>query len=102
MTAIFILNGSILADPVNITISDTEGLPADVSFNPDQWDPAWATGNSPPITAKISNITGYGVGNVDFSSIRLNGAVSIITGSNKIIDDDLYVQFERALDSEPW
>jgi hypothetical protein len=77
-----------------------------ISFNPDSWDIAWKTvkGNSPPISAKISDIhagtatytTPYTVDNVDVSTIRLNGFVRIIPGSERIVDDALYVQFNRA------
>ncbi len=92
----FSWNGSILAKEVKINISATPGNKAEVGFNPDQWDPAWADGNSPPISVMIRNIASHTVYQVDVLSIRLNGTVPIIIGSEMIIGDALYVQFERA------
>ena len=83
-------------EDVTIGTSTFERTTADISFNPDQWDVAWATGNSPVISAKISNIAAHDVGSVDLSSIRLNGSVPIISGSNIIEDGALYVQFDRS------
>ena len=54
--------GAVASSEIPITIGQptTSGkTTADVSFNPDQWDVAWAFGNSPPISAKISNIEGH-------------------------------------------
>jgi hypothetical protein len=93
--------GSVASNPIPIEVGTptTSGkTTADVSFNPDQWDEAWATGNSPPISAKISNIEGHSVGEVNVGSIRLNGTVPIIPASNKIVGEGaqavLYVQFD--------
>jgi hypothetical protein len=92
--------------PATQIISGNAVGKASISFNPDAWDIAWATGkgNSPPISAKISDIhtdtagytTPYKVNSVDVSSIRLNGLVPIIHGSDRIVDETLYVQFDRA------
>jgi len=76
------------------TVVDRVG--ADISFNPDHWDVAWATGNSPTISAKISNIHEHTVDQVDTNTtIFLNGDVENV---GWIIDDtELYVKFDRAL-----
>jgi hypothetical protein len=88
--------------PIIIGSSTYNRLSADVGFNPDQWDAAWATGNSPPIKARISNIENHVIDDSTItdavvSSIRLNGSLPIIPGSNTIVDGALYVQFDRAL-----
>ena len=84
-----------------ITIFGDPNTTANVSFNPNDWDVAWANGNSPPISVKISNIEGHTVYNEgDFSSIILKGPngsaeVGIIPGSKRSTDTALYVQFDR-------
>ncbi len=85
--------------PLTVTISGSavDVVDADISFNPDKWDAAWATGNSPPISAKISNVEGHSdLTSVDLDTIRLNGEVEIIPGSDVIFDGSLYVQFDRS------
>ena len=97
-----IWTGTVAAIPKEIRIGTAtyDRVSADVSFNPDQWDAAWATGNSPPITLKISNIDDHDVSTEItsdvLSSIRLNGILPILSGSDEIIDNALYVQFDRA------
>jgi hypothetical protein len=81
---------------INIGTSTYNRITADVSFNPDQWEAAWATGNSPPITARISNIDTSVITSDDVNSIRLNGSLEILPRSNQIVEGALYVQFDRA------
>ena len=82
---------------INIGTSTINRVTADVSFNPDQWEASWATGNSPPITARI-NISGFdftGITGTDIETILLNGSkVPIIF--YEVIDSSLYIQFDRA------
>lgn len=95
-----IWTGTVASGVETVTISETppiKRVTADVSFNPDQWEAAWATGNSPPIIARISNIANSGVGSIGISTIRLNGSLPILPGSDTIVGDALYVQFDRAL-----
>ena len=94
--------GEIASNAVNATMGAIyQRTTADVSFNPDRWDEAWATGNSPPISVKISNIVNdnngnFDVGLVDLSSITINGSsVEIIPASNIIVDGALYFQIDR-------
>ena len=84
---------------ITIGTSTYNRVTADVSFNPDQWNAAWATGgHSPPITARISNIDpNFAINDIVVSSIRLNGSVQILPGSNTIVEGALYVQFDRDL-----
>ena len=93
-----IWSGTVASVAEEVTVGETtyERQTADVSFNPDQWDVSWADANSPPITARISNIGDYSLGDVDTTSILLNGRVPIVPGSNTTIDDALYVQFDRS------
>ena len=80
---------------VEIAGDEVSSLSASVSFNPDHWDVAWATGSSPPISAKISDIEGgIDVGSIQTETIRLNGTVPI--ESAMISGDALYVRFPRA------
>ncbi|MFC1788407.1 thrombospondin type 3 repeat-containing protein [Thermodesulfobacteriota bacterium] len=106
------LVGTIISDPTTVVTHEITGdavvrSTASISFNPNSWDKAWAMGNSPPISAKISNIyydnkddffppTLYSVNDVDVDSIRLNGSVPIIPDSARTVGDDLYVWFDRA------
>ena len=68
---------------------------ASVSFNPSTWDVAWATENSPLISAKIE-VTGYSLTPENTTGIFLNGEVPI-TGTPVANGDALYVQFDRSL-----
>jgi hypothetical protein len=79
-----------------------EGTPvmrrtASVSFAPAVWDMAWATENSPTISAQISNIEGHEVTDVNPSTILLNGTEAIIAGSTNFTNGVLTVQFDRSL-----
>jgi hypothetical protein len=80
---------------IGVPVTSVEAS-ADISFNPENWGVDWATENSPDISAKISNIEGYAVSDVDVSSILLNGTLGIIPESGKIVDNALYVQFDRS------
>ena len=84
-------------DTVTIEGTAVEKKTADISFDPAQWDEAWASGNSPPITAQISNIEVYDVDEVDPSTILLNGTVEIIPESDIVANGVLTVQFDRSL-----
>jgi hypothetical protein len=91
--------GAVASGEQTITVDSAttySRVSADVSFDPEVWDAAWAMENSPTILAKISNIDGHEVNGVDVSSIKLNGTVSIVTGSNSIVNGELNVQFDRS------
>ena len=95
-----IWTGTVASDPQEITLGSSQynSVAADVSFNPDQWDPAWATGNSPLITARITNIDGHGIGEITdavVQTIRLNGTVAPTSYQGE--SDGYYIQFDRAL-----
>ena len=91
--------GQIASDILYLNVASAVTTTVDVSFNPDQWDVAWALENSPTISVKISNIVGdYNVGEIDVSSIKLNGTVEY-TPDSIIKDMDngaLYVKFDRS------
>ena len=79
-----------------ITIQGTaiEQVTAHIVFDPAQWLTQWAIEGGPPISARISNIEGHSVSEVDPATIRLNGTVRIINGSAVISNDVLTVQFD--------
>jgi hypothetical protein len=87
-------------DKKSVTVEGTpEGTPVQkdqttILFAPAVWDTQWASACSPPITAKISNIEGHSVKEVDPSTIQLNGKALIISGSNKILNGVLFVKFD--------
>jgi hypothetical protein len=66
---------------------------AQIVFSPAQWDVAWASSSGPPITASISNVTGHAISDINPSTIKLNGKVPIIAGSDTIQSGVLRVQF---------
>jgi len=90
--------GAVSSPKTTITIAGTaiEQVTADITFVPAQWLTQWALEeNGPSISAKISNIKGHSVSEVDPSTIRLNGTVPIINGSAVVDNDVLTVQFNR-------
>jgi hypothetical protein len=91
-------NGAVKSDPKTISIKGTpvDMKTADVIFDPDTWVTGWVVGGGPDISAHISNIQDYSVSNVDVPTIRLNGGVSIISGSDSIAGGVLTVQFNAS------
>jgi streptogramin lyase len=72
-------------------------LPAEIVFDPQQWDVAWAASGGPAITAQISSPDGsFDVNNINPSSVKLNGTVPIRSGSNTIQNGVLTVQFDAS------
>ncbi len=71
---------------------------AQIVFNPSGWLPSWAS-TPGTVSALISHIDGHPVSDVDPSTIRLNGTVPIIVGSNSIdaTGTILTVSFDRML-----
>jgi hypothetical protein len=67
---------------------------ATCAFDPTQWNAAWAFVDGPPVTARISDIQGRSVNDIDVGSIRLNGSVPIIAGSSSISGGFLSVRFD--------
>ena len=92
----YLWTGAVSSTSGTVEIAGEEAPSAIVSFNPDHWDVAWATGSSPPISAKISIEGVTDLQSVQTETILLNGTVPIIDGSNTIVDGALYVQFQRA------
>jgi len=89
--------GASSSTETTITIEGTaieERVTADIIFDPAQWLTQWALEGGPPISARISNIEGHSVSEVDPATIRLNGTVRIINGSDVIKDDVLMVKFD--------
>ena len=95
-----IWSGTVAAVAEKVTITETtyERKTADVSFNPDQWDVAWATGSGLPLTAGIRNVEGHSIEELlaVASTILLNGTEHILPGSATVDGDTLYVQFDRS------
>ncbi len=58
---------------------------ARVQFDPDTWDLGWTTGSSPRVRVQI---TGIDVKGVDSASVRLNGSVPILTGTESGMQGD--------------
>ena len=80
---------------------DISGTPvaqktADISFDPAVWSSRWAMSGGPPITVQISNIQDHVVGDVETSTIRLNGIAEIIPGSDSISNGVLTVNFDSS------
>jgi len=95
--------GIIPADnQVTVTIAGPQGqsiqkLQSQIVFDPSQWDVAWATNGGPAISAQISSPDGsFDVNNINPSTIKLNGAAPIISGSANIQNGVLTVKFDGA------
>jgi hypothetical protein len=88
------------ARTISVSGSPVTRRSADVTFIPNEWQTGWASGG-PPITARISNIEGRSVREVDLSTIRLNGTAPIISDSDSISNGAVTVQFvaSQALES---
>jgi hypothetical protein len=86
---------------VKIEGETVETLTINFSFAPYEWNPQWAVVEGPIITASIETIADSGAKAVDVgvediepSSIRLNGTLKIISGSDRIEDGKLNVDFD--------
>jgi hypothetical protein len=93
--------GAVSSPPAIVKIEGTsvETMAADCSLDLVELNPQWAVMNGPYISAAISNVRDtegnvHDVANIDPSSIRLNGMVEIIEGSDQIENGVLTVQFD--------
>jgi hypothetical protein len=91
-------NGAVKSDPQTISIKGTTVARkiTDVSFDPDVWSTGWVAGGGPDISARISKIEDHDVSGVIPSTIRLNGMVEIIPGSDHVSRGVLRVQFNAS------
>ncbi len=87
--------GAISSTPSTVTISGEalQKKTAQVIFDPS----GWRVTGQPPTLAHISNIQDHAVTDVALSTIRLNGTVPIISGSNTTQNGVLTVQFDGSL-----
>jgi hypothetical protein len=94
-----IWTGEVSSTTQSVTIegSPVTTVAADVVFAPDVWVAQWASFNSPPILAQISNVEGHAITDIDPSTILQNGTVPIIDGSSSINNGVLMVLFDRSL-----
>jgi hypothetical protein len=93
--------GAVSSPAATVKIEGTalETRTAECSLSPNEWNWQWTMVNGPSITASIANIKDAGgntidVGTVDPATIRLNGMVEIIAGSDRIENGTLKVQFD--------
>jgi hypothetical protein len=89
--------GAVSSEPTTVIIEGEtvpEEATADFSFSLTQWNPHWAIVHGPPISIQISSIEGHDVNAIDPLTIRLNGTVPIIPGSDEIINGVLEAQVE--------
>jgi hypothetical protein len=91
-----IWTGEVSSPTQSVTIEGSPVTPAaaEVVFAPNVWVAQWASYNSPPIAAKISNINGHVITDIDPSTIMLNGAVPILGSSTD--NGVLTVRFDRS------
>jgi hypothetical protein len=95
--------GAVSSPPATVKIEGTavETRTSECSLSPNEWNPQWTMVNGPPITASIKNIKDaegnpIDVGTVDPATIRLNGMVEIIAGSDRVENGTLRVQFDSS------
>jgi hypothetical protein len=94
--------GAVTSPPATVKIEGTsvEKMTANCSVDPQEWNPQWSMAGAPVITVSILTIKDAGgnlidLGTVDPSTIRLNGMVEIIPGSDRIENGTLLkVQFD--------